>query len=143
MATNLVPYESWLNSIVQYFPTLTQKQVQIKSKSSTFVPLFYTDCDEISYQHISKLNTELGGQCYIQKIHARYKNDVNDVVPELVGSLSEEDLEPKKRRSLSKGGTTKKITKKNKARSINKRKRRTHKNKSKYSMKKYKKNTKK
>ena len=42
MATNLVPYESWLNSIVQYFPTLTQKQVQIKSKSSTAKSLNFT-----------------------------------------------------------------------------------------------------
>ena len=42
MATNLLPYEIWLNSIVQYFPTLTQKQVQIKSKSSTAKSLNFT-----------------------------------------------------------------------------------------------------
>jgi hypothetical protein len=102
---------------------------EIKNQSSEFVPLLHTESQVIPDELLKQLSKELGRECYIQQIPVKYKNDINDVVPELVQSLSE-------------GGTTKKITKKNKARSINKRKRRTHKNKRKYSMKKYKQNTK-
>ena len=40
--TNLVAYENWLQSIIHHFPALTQKQVNIKSKSSSSKSLNFT-----------------------------------------------------------------------------------------------------
>ena len=42
MATNLAPYESWLQSIIKKFPKATQKQVNIENKSSTARSINFT-----------------------------------------------------------------------------------------------------
>ena len=42
MATNLAPYESWLQGIIKKFPKATQKQVNIENKSSTAKSINFT-----------------------------------------------------------------------------------------------------
>ncbi len=42
MATNLAPYESWLQGIIKKFPKATQKQVNIENKSSTARSINFT-----------------------------------------------------------------------------------------------------